>query len=59
MVVVLERVMRELIREFDLPLVIDTLPTQVSVRFNTQLLPLSPPSSKIYCAQIVSRSGSD
>lgn len=36
MVNVLERVMRESIREIDLPLIIDTLPTQVSVRFNTQ-----------------------
>lgn len=36
MVVVLERVMRESIRESDLSLVIDTLPTQVSVRFNAQ-----------------------
>jgi hypothetical protein len=36
MVGVLERVMRESIRESDLPLVIDTLPTQVSVRFNAQ-----------------------
>lgn len=36
MVNVLERVMRESIRETDLPVIIDTLPTQVSVRFNTQ-----------------------
>jgi putative nucleotidyltransferase with HDIG domain len=36
MVNVLERVMRESIRETDLPVVLDTLPTQVSVRFNSQ-----------------------
>lgn len=40
MVNVLERVMRESIRESDLPLIIDMLPTQVSVRFNTQSVSL-------------------
>lgn len=33
-VLVLERVLRESIREIDLPVIIDTLPTQVSVRFD-------------------------
>lgn len=36
MVNVLERVMRESIRESDLAVVLDTMPTQVSVRFNSQ-----------------------
>ncbi|MFQ3567174.1 MAG: HDIG domain-containing metalloprotein [Aggregatilineales bacterium] len=33
---VLERVMRESIREADMPLILDNLPTQVGVRFNAQ-----------------------